>query len=153
VTVGRTAGEPSGSASFTPRLTKVLELSLREGLQLGHSFIGTEHLLLGLVKEGEGVAARVLQSLGVELPRVRQSVIQVLSGYQGTATSEAESAAFDSSDSPRCAGCSAELELVLRYRSITIAPTSPNPFSLKVEVVYCSRCGKVVAILRAESTD
>jgi len=149
-TVGRTAGEPSGNAPFTPRMKKVLELSLREGLQLGHSYIGTEHLLLGLVKEGEGVAARVLQGLGVELPRVRQSVIQVLSGYQGGATDNADSSLSDPSDAPRCAGCSVELDLVLRYRPITIPPTSPNPSPLKVDVVYCGRCGTVAAVLKAD---
>lgn len=62
---------------------KVLELSLREALQLGHNYIGTEHMLLGLVREGEGVAAQVLVSLGADLTRVRQQVIQLLSGYQG----------------------------------------------------------------------
>jgi hypothetical protein len=72
---------PSGSPPFTPRAKKVLELSLREALQLGHSYIGTEHLLLGLVREGEGVAAQVLVSLGIDLGRVRQQVIQLMSGY------------------------------------------------------------------------
>jgi ATP-dependent Clp protease ATP-binding subunit ClpC len=74
---------PSASPPFTPRAKKVLELSLREALQLGHNYIGTEHILLGLVREGEGVAAQVLVSLGADLPRVRQKVIQLVSGYQG----------------------------------------------------------------------
>ncbi|MGH2676518.1 MAG: Clp protease N-terminal domain-containing protein, partial [Actinomycetota bacterium] len=68
---------------FTPRAKKVLELSLREALQLGHNYIGTEHILLGLIREGEGVAAQVLQKLGADLNRVRQQVIQLLSGYTG----------------------------------------------------------------------
>ena len=59
----------------------MLELSLREALQLGHNYIGTEHILLGLIREGEGVAAQVLQKLGADLNRVRQTVIQLLSGY------------------------------------------------------------------------
>ncbi|MDA8075713.1 MAG: NDP-hexose 4-ketoreductase, partial [Actinomycetota bacterium] len=81
--VGVAAGNtPSGSPPFTPRAKKVLELSLREALQLGHSFIGTEHMLLGLVREGEGVAAQVLQSLGADLGRVRQRVIQLMAGSQ-----------------------------------------------------------------------
>ncbi len=74
---------PSGHIPFTPRAKKVLELSLREALQLGHNYIGTEHILLGLIREGEGVAAQVLQKLGADLNRVRQQVIQLLSGYQG----------------------------------------------------------------------
>ena len=82
-TIGLAGTAPTGSPPFTPRAKKVLELSLREALQLGHSYIGTEHMLLGLVREGEGVAAQVLQSLGADLPRVRQQVIQLLSGYQG----------------------------------------------------------------------
>src|ERR1700719_1138276 len=82
-TIGMAGSAPSGSPPFTPRAKKVLELSLREALQLGHSYIGTEHMLLGLVREGEGVAAQVLVSLGADLARVRQQVIQLLSGYQG----------------------------------------------------------------------
>jgi ATP-dependent Clp protease ATP-binding subunit ClpC len=72
---------PSGHIPFTPRAKKVLELSLREALQLGHNYIGTEHILLGLIREGEGVAAQVLQQLGAELQKVRQSVIQLLSDH------------------------------------------------------------------------
>ncbi|MBD5829746.1 NDP-hexose 4-ketoreductase [Janibacter melonis] len=74
---------PSGHIPFTPRAKKVLELSLREALQLGHNYIGTEHILLGLIREGEGVAAQVLVKLGADLGRVRQTVIQLISGYQG----------------------------------------------------------------------
>ena len=75
---------PTGHIPFTPRAKKVLELSLREALQLGHNYIGTEHILLGLIREGEGVAAQVLQQLGAELQKVRQSVIQLLSGPGGS---------------------------------------------------------------------
>src|ERR1700753_2919462 len=74
---------PAGRIPFTTRAKKVLELSLREALQLGHNYIGTEHILLGLIREGEGVAAQVLVKLGADLNRVRQQVIQLLSGYQG----------------------------------------------------------------------
>ncbi len=82
-TIGPAGSAPTGSPPFTPRAKKVLELSLREALQLGHNYIGTEHMLLGLVREGEGVAAQVLQSLGADLPRVRQQVIQLLSASSG----------------------------------------------------------------------
>src|SRR6476646_9731828 len=87
--IGQGQQAPSGHIPFTPRAKKVLELSLREALQLGHNYIGTEHILLGLIREGEGVAAQVLVKLGADLNRVRQQVIQLLSGYQGkeTATS------------------------------------------------------------------
>ncbi|ASW58046.1 ATP-dependent Clp protease ATP-binding subunit [Plantactinospora sp. KBS50] len=95
--IGQGQQAPSGHIPFTPRAKKVLELSLREALQLGHNYIGTEHILLGLIREGEGVAAQVLVKLGADLNRVRQQVIQLLSGYQqgkepaaaGAATGEA----------------------------------------------------------------
>jgi ATP-dependent Clp protease ATP-binding subunit ClpA len=81
--IGQGQQAPSGHIPFTPRAKKVLELSLREALQLGHNYIGTEHILLGLIREGEGVAAQVLVKLGAKLTRVRQQVIQLLQGYQG----------------------------------------------------------------------
>ena len=81
--IGQGQQAPSGHIPFTPRAKKVLELSLREALQLGHNYIGTEHILLGLIREGEGVAAQVLVKLGADLNRVRSTVIQLLSGYQG----------------------------------------------------------------------
>ena len=77
--IGEGQQAPSGHIPFTPRAKKVLELSLREALQLGHNYIGTEHILLGLIREGEGVAAQVLGKLGADLNRVRQQVIQLLS--------------------------------------------------------------------------
>ncbi len=81
--IGQGQSAPTGHIPFTPRAKKVLELSLREALQLGHNYIGTEHILLGLIREGEGVAAQVLVKLGADLSRVRQQVIQLLSGYAG----------------------------------------------------------------------
>ena len=76
--VGRGQGSPGGHIPFTPRSKKVLELALREALQLGHNYIGTEHVLLGLVREGEGVAAKVMVELGADLPRVRAQVMELL---------------------------------------------------------------------------
>ncbi|MFC0626943.1 ATP-dependent Clp protease ATP-binding subunit [Kribbella deserti] len=87
--IGQGQQAPSGHIPFTPRAKKVLELSLREALQLGHNYIGTEHILLGLIREGEGVAAQVLVKLGADLNKVRQQVIQLLSGYQGKETAAA----------------------------------------------------------------
>ena len=81
--IGQGRQAPSGHIPFTPRAKKVLELALREALQLGHNYIGTEHILLGLIREGEGVAAQVLVKLGADLGRVRQQVIHLLSGYEG----------------------------------------------------------------------
>jgi len=81
--IGQGQQAPTGHIPFTPRAKKVLELSLREALQLGHNYIGTEHILLGLIREGEGVAAQVLGKLGADPQAVRQQVIQLISGYQG----------------------------------------------------------------------
>src|SRR5438128_2641335 len=81
--IGQGQSAPTGNIPFTPRAKKVLELSLREALHLGHNYIGTEHILLGLIHEGEGVAAQVLQKMGGDLNRVRQQVIQLLHGYAG----------------------------------------------------------------------
>jgi ATP-dependent Clp protease ATP-binding subunit ClpC len=97
--IGQGQTPPTGHIPFTPRAKKVLELSLREALQLGHSYIGTEHLLLGLIREGEGVAAQVLTKLGADTNRVRQQVIQLLSGFQGK-----EAVRYASCSSARCEG-------------------------------------------------
>jgi hypothetical protein len=89
--IGRGMTTPTGHIPFTPRSKKVLELSLREALQLGHNYIGTEHILLGIIREGEGVAAQVLVKLGADLARVRHEVTEVLSarGEQPSGTSPA----------------------------------------------------------------
>ena len=81
--IGRGQQPPPGHIPFTPRAKKVLELALREAQQLGHDYIGTEHLLLGLIREGSGVAAQVLVRLGADLNRTRQQVVQLLHGRQG----------------------------------------------------------------------
>jgi ATP-dependent Clp protease ATP-binding subunit ClpC len=105
--VGRAAAPITGSPPFTPRAKKVLELSLREALQLGHNYIGTEHILLGLVREGEGVASQVLSSLGVDLGRLRHEVVLLLAGASGTSeTSGAGTeAAGPEPATPECSFC------------------------------------------------
>src|SRR5690625_4422715 len=91
--IGQGGSSPSGHIPFTPRAKKVLELSLREALQLGHNYLGTEHLLLGLLREGEGTAVKVLSPLKAEPAAVRQEVIERLSGYQGKEPATAGGAA------------------------------------------------------------
>jgi ATP-dependent Clp protease ATP-binding subunit ClpC len=98
--IGQGQAAPSGHIPFTPRAKKVLELSLREALQLGHNYIGTEHILLGLIREGEGVAAQVLVKLGADLNKVRQQVLQLLSGYQGKEAQASESGGGRSEGTP-----------------------------------------------------
>ena len=91
--IGRGQDTPSGHIPFTRRAKKVLELSLRESLQLGHDYIGTEHIRLGLIREGNGVAAQVLVKLGADLNRVRLQVLQVLHGHQAQGPVASRSAA------------------------------------------------------------
>ena len=102
--IGQGQQSPSGHIPFTPRAKKVLELSLREALQLGHNYIGTEHTLLGLIREGEGVAAQVLQQLGAELQRVRQTVIQLLSGPGGSEEQQPRGAGTGGRGEPSSSG-------------------------------------------------
>jgi ATP-dependent Clp protease ATP-binding subunit ClpC len=126
--IGQGQQAPSGHIPFTPRAKKVLELSLRESLQLGHNYIGTEHILLGLIREGDGVAAQVLVKLGADLNRVRQQVIQLLHGYQAKepASAGAALAEADATDvAERLTSLAARLAVVeRRLREYPLAPGS-----------------------------
>jgi hypothetical protein len=123
--IGRGDSAPVGHIPFTPRAKKVLEMSLREALELGHNYIGTEHILLGLIREGEGVAAQVLVKLGADLSTVRQRVVQLLSGYQGGTTGLFRSEGVVSTvvrssrpsepRAPQCSFCRRPLREVDRY--------------------------------------
>ncbi len=165
-TIGPAGSSTTGSPPFTPRAKKVLELSLREALQLGHNYIGTEHMLLGLVREGEGVAAQVLVSLGADLSRVRQQVIQLLQGYQPASHEQVSEAAptdiyhtFEGAEAagprggragpggPRCGRCHAALEGSVGYRILAVPPTDAGAGLDPVDVffIYCLGCGDVVA--------
>ena len=153
--VGRGSQVPRGHIPFTPRAKKVLELSLREALQLGHNYIGTEHILLGLIREGEGVAAQVLQKLGADLNRVRQTVVQLLPGY----TAETEAAGGEAvgvfteaisptaeplgDDAPTCPNCFGALDETLAVR---VLETTVEDEPLFVKIVYCSRCGVALGV-------
>jgi ATP-dependent Clp protease ATP-binding subunit ClpC len=148
--VGQGRAAPTGHIPFTPRSKKVLELSLREALQLGHNYIGTEHILLGVIREGEGVATQVLMKLGANLNRVRETVIQLLAGY----TIEAEAAGGEevgayvdvtatpieaiSDDAPTCPNCFAALNETLAVR---VVETTAEGETLSVKIAYCKRCG------------
>jgi ATP-dependent Clp protease ATP-binding subunit ClpA len=158
--IGQGQAAPTGHIPFTPRAKKVLELSLREALQLGHNYIGTEHILLGLIREGEGVAAQVLQKLGADLNRVRQTVIQLLSGYAAgaevrkveggaemevsaemeveLATETAPIAVPSAEDAPMCPNCFAALDETLAVKTVE---TTSEGERLSVKIAYCNRCG------------
>jgi ATP-dependent Clp protease ATP-binding subunit ClpA len=155
--IGQGQAAPMGHIPFTPRAKKVLELSLREALQLGHNYIGTEHILLGLIREGEGVAAQVLQKLGADLDRVRQTVVQLLSGYAAgaevrkveggaemaemeveLATEIAPTAIPTAEVAPMCPNCFAALDETLAVKAME---TTSEGERLSVKIAYCNQCG------------
>ncbi len=153
--IGTAGSVPNGTPPFTPRAKKVLELALREALQLNHSYIGTEHILLGLVREGQGVAATVLVSLGADLPRVRQEVNGLMSGSEeppggrrvgvphGAPTSDAPVR------EPCCFRCGANFTEAARFRTIVVPPAEGSADPLSIRVVYCMHCGTALHMLEA----
>jgi ATP-dependent Clp protease ATP-binding subunit ClpC len=141
---------PSGSPPFTPRAKRVLQLSLREATQLGHNYIGTEHLLLGLVREGEGVGAHVLIGLGVDLGRVRQQVIEAIGvRADNIVGTDRTPLRVLPSGTPICPQCGADLVEVARYRKMTVtSEAADHDEPIAVEVLYCSRCRVTLEVFR-----
>ena len=156
--VGQAA--PTGHIPFTPRAKKVLELSLREALQLGHNYIGTEHILLGLIREGEGVAAQVLQKLGADLERVRGSVLELLEGYVDVATEPGAAPIGEleepkarrgfrsrprtrtrGADGPHCPSCHVLLEGSTAVKRVRAGGDDEER---EVVVAYCRSCGRAL---------
>jgi ATP-dependent Clp protease ATP-binding subunit ClpC len=142
--IGQGQAAPTGHIPFTPRARKVLELSLRESLQLGANYIGTEHILLGLIREGEGVAAQVLQKLGADLIRARQTVIQLLSGYTPSAYEEIPTKGWTPELGPTCPWCTKPLEDALAYRTMVAAPDDDEGDPISLFLLYCKGCGGIV---------
>jgi ATP-dependent Clp protease ATP-binding subunit ClpC len=163
--IGRGQAAPSGHIPFTPRAKKCLELGLREALQLGHNYIGTEHILLGVLRLGEGVAVEVLQNLGADLNRVRQTVIELLSGSTGGAGESAPAAQREvfeaphatsirtsgrrrrskpATDHPLCPSCRASLEESASVRTRELSPADAPSETIKI--AYCAECGITLGI-------
>jgi hypothetical protein len=134
-TVGAQVTSGSGSPPFTPRAKKVLELALREALQLGHSYIGTEHLLLGVVREGEGVGAQVLVSLGADLSAVRQHVIRLLAEAHGVVPS-----AVDAGLSPRPRAAGFRRTGLVACSFCGLAPPEAGQLIAGDNAFICERC-------------
>ena len=139
--VGSGTSPPTGHIPFTPRAKKALELSLREALTLGHNYIGTEHMLLGLVTEGEGVAAVALSRLGASLSRVRQEVVQQLSGHPGW-----KQAAGGEAAEPRCPSCREKLADVAAHRVLQVSEEE-GAEPVAVRFVFCRHCGSTLGNL------
>ncbi len=142
--VGQGDEVTTGQIPFTPRAKKVLELALREALSLGHNYIGTEHILLGLVREGEGVAAQILKKLGAELVGVRAAVVELLSGYRGepAATEDPVQEAGAGSEAwPLCPRCGGSLKVTASYGSLDVPPAGGEGEPRAIPFVYCGGCG------------
>ena len=140
-----TGSPPTGSPPFTPRAKKALELSLREALQLGDDYIGTEHILLGLIREGEGAAAKVLLSLGVDFSRALERVIEMQGGEKDERGATA-AAVRSPAPGPRRGRCESSLVETARYRTVEVRPGEGEPGStpMSVAMTYCGRCGTVL---------
>jgi len=155
--IGEGTAAPAGHIPFTPRTKKALELALREALQLGHNYIGTEHILLGLVREGEGVAAQVLGELGAEPDRIRGVVIELLAAYSGTGAPSwtyeepKQRRAFRTrprfrrtgADGPDCPTCHVLLEGSTGVRRVTATGGEER----EILVVYCRSCGRALGTI------
>jgi len=140
--IGRGGNVPSGQVPFTPRAKKVLELSLREALQLGHNYIGTEHILLGIVNEGEGVAVQVLTKLGAHLDGVRGATLELLGAYS-------ESAERPSVAQPSCPTCHRDLAGRVAVQAVTVTVGESASIDQQVLVAYCRSCGCSIGLVAA----
>ena len=131
---------------FTPRAKTVLELSLREALQIGHSYIGTEHILLGLVREGEGVAAQVLEKLGADLRRVRQTVLRLPSDYALDPVEGEWIAGEEGAETiePKCPWCRRPLEETAVHRTFEAPSEEEDGEPVTVRVLFCKGCGRTL---------
>ena len=135
---------------FTDRARRVVVLAQEEARMLSHNYIGTEHILLGLIREGEGVAAQVLQKLGADLNRVRQTVVQLLEGWSDVAESsggehvgayvEVTTSPTEAigENAPLCPNCFAPLDETLAVRKLE---RTGEGESVSVGFAYCTRCG------------
>jgi len=146
-TVGAGAEAPAGSPPFDPRAKKVLELALREALQRGHSYIGTEHMLLGLIREGDGVALTMIQRLGADLEQLQQEVVAVMSGHTDDLGEEGEARTpVERSDPPRCPRCRAGISEEARYKVVEVpaGDAESGEGAVSVTLIYCNRCGSAL---------
>ena len=146
-TVGMSGTPPSGSPPFTPRAKKVLEPRSAKRCRWVDSYIGTEHLLLGLVREGEGVAATVLVTLGADLHRVRQEVLKLMSGGEVSPQTTSSSAPHE----PCCPRCRAVVSDAACFRTISVPAENGDADPLSTDVVFCRQCGTTLHMFTSEN--
>ena len=143
-TIGRGEAPPPDDIPFTSRAKKVLELSLREALHLKHNYIGTEHILLGLIREGEGVGAQVLEKLGAEPELVREQVTRLISGFSEGGVTEAVAPGRrqrEKGDPPSCPRCRRSLAETAAYRVMEIADAEREGETRSFTFLFCRECG------------
>jgi len=155
--IGLSGAMPSGSPPFTPRAKKVLEFALREALQLGDSYIGTEHILLGIVREGDGVATTVLNSLGANPTRVRHEMIELMAGASGEAPNVrkgdvAITGRSSASSGPCCPHCRSSVTDEARFRTVSVPADVDDAEGepVTIDVVYCGQCGSTLCMLKPD---
>jgi hypothetical protein len=155
-TIGIAGTVQSGSPPFTPRAKKTLELSLREALQMNHNYIGTEHLLLGLVREGDGVAVTVLTAMGADPARVRQEVIRLISSAGeplGAVSAHGQdmpdTVGISSPWEPCCPRCRRPVSETARFRTIEVLPDNEDEDPLSLTIVYCRLCGTALPVIES----
>jgi ATP-dependent Clp protease ATP-binding subunit ClpC len=141
--IGHGGKEPMGAIPFTPRAKKVLEMSLREALQMGHNYIGTEHILLGLMREGEGVAVVVLTELGVDLDTLRQTTLDLLSGLPATEPPPRTVSGAS------CPVCRLPLDGQLAVQALNVTVGESESIEQQVLVAYCRSCGSSIGLVAA----
>ena len=152
---GAAEGTPDGHVPFTDRAKKALELSLRAALELGHNYIGTEHLLLGLLREGEGTAVLVLSNRDIDLAELGTRVLDLMTGATKVGAAEGAEGAEPTPVTvpvtvpalpPECPGCRSSLEGQLGWKKLEATGDDAGEH-IAVRVVYCRRCGRTVGIL------
>ena len=129
---------------FTDRARRVVVLAQAEASRLNHNYIGTEHILLGLIREGEGVAAQVLRELGADLDRVRQTVIQFLSGYTAGEGVQDPVQPWLPARGPTCQRCSLPLARTLAYRTLVVPAADEEGETVSLRTLFCTGCGGLV---------
>ena len=136
-TSGKGQGSPGGHIPFTPRAKKALELSLRESLELGHNYIGTEHILLGILREGEGVAVQVLRDQQVDPLQLRAKVLERARGHPQPVSSDP----LPEPPQPTCPGCRISLEGRMGAKALA-ATSDDGDGVVALTIVYCRGCGR-----------
>lgn len=155
--IGPSASPSPSHMPFSPRAKSILELALREAIELGHDYIGTEHILLGVIREGEGIAVQLLRKLGVDPSRMRDQIIEAMSGASGEEpvteriavrrNLPASPPALAPEDMPACSACRAPLARSALTKTLDV-PMAEGAGTLEATFIYCGQCGLALGVSR-----